>query len=69
MVYPVANEAGQIVERYGVVMDVTERMLAELERQRSFDQLRALAARVQNAREEERKRVAREIFMMSWVRH
>ena len=58
---PVANEVGQIVERYGVVMDVTERTLAELERQRSFDQLRALTARVQNAREEERKRVAREI--------
>jgi PAS domain S-box-containing protein len=61
VVYPVANEAGQIIERYGVVMDVTERMLAELERQRSFDQLRALTASVQNAREEERKRVAREI--------
>lgn len=61
VIYPVANEVGQIVERYGVVMDVTERTLAELERQRSFDQLRALTARVQNAREEERKRVAREI--------
>jgi PAS domain S-box-containing protein len=61
VVYPVADEAGQIVERYGVVMDVTERKQAEAELQRSVDQLRALAARVQDAREEERKRVAREI--------
>ncbi len=61
VVYPVANEAAQIVERYGVVMDVTERKEAETELQRSFDQLRALTARVQDAREEERRRVAREI--------
>jgi PAS domain S-box-containing protein len=61
VVYPVANETGQIVERYGVVMDVTERKEAEAELRRSFDQLRALTARVQDAREEERKRVAREI--------
>jgi PAS domain S-box-containing protein len=61
VVYPVANDAGQVVERYGVVMDVTERRLAEQERQRSYDQLRALAARLQDAREEERTRVAREI--------
>jgi PAS domain S-box-containing protein len=61
VVYPVADEAGQIIERYGVVMDVTERKRAEVELRRSVDQLRALAARVQDAREEERKRVAREI--------
>jgi PAS domain S-box-containing protein len=61
VVYPVVNEAGQVVERYGVVMDVTERKQAEAELQRSFDQLRALTARAQDAREEERKRVAREI--------
>jgi len=61
VVYPVADEAGQIIERYGVVMDVTERKQAEAELRRSVDQLRALAARVQDAREEERKRLAREI--------
>ncbi len=61
VVYTTANEAGQIVERYGVVMDITDRKLAEEERQRSFDQLRALAGRLQTAREEERTRVAREI--------
>ncbi len=61
VVYTAANEAGQIVERYGVVMDITDRKLAEEERQSSFDQLRALTGRVQSAREEERTRVAREI--------
>ncbi|HTG61738.1 MAG TPA: PAS domain S-box protein [Terriglobia bacterium] len=41
--------------------DITERKLAQEERQRSMEQLRALAARLQSVREEERKRVAREI--------
>jgi PAS domain S-box-containing protein len=41
--------------------DITERKKAEEELQRSRDQLRALAVRLQNAREEERTRVAREI--------
>jgi len=61
VVYPVKNETGQVVERFGVVMDVTDRKDAEAELRRSFDQLRALTARVQDTREEERKRVAREI--------
>ena len=43
------------------IRDITERKRAEEERQRSFDQLRALAAHLQSIREEERKRVAREI--------
>ena len=41
--------------------DITERKLAQEERQRSMEQLRSLAARLQSVREEERKRVAREI--------
>jgi len=45
----------------GFARDITERRRAEEERQRSFDQLRALAARLQSIREEERKRVARDI--------
>ncbi len=45
----------------GFARDITERQRAEEERQRSFDQLRGLAARLQSIREEERKRVAREI--------
>jgi len=61
VVYTVTNEAGQIVERYGLVMDVTERKRVEEEQRRSFEQLRALTGKLQNAREEERTRVAREI--------
>ena len=60
-VYSVTNDAGQVVERYGVVMDVTERKRAEEKLQHSFEQLRALGARLQKVREEERTRVAREI--------
>jgi signal transduction histidine kinase len=41
--------------------NITERKRAEDERQRSLEQLRALAARLQGIREEERKSVAREI--------
>ncbi len=44
-----------------MVEDVTERKQAAHELQRSFEQLRALAARLESVREEERKRVAREI--------
>jgi PAS domain S-box-containing protein len=61
VVYPVVSEAGDVIERYGLAMDVTERKRTEVELQRSRDQLRALAARLQSVREEERTRVAREI--------
>jgi len=61
VVYPVINEAGQVVERYGLVSDITERKRTEEELQRSFDHLRALTAELQSVREEERRRLAREI--------
>jgi PAS domain S-box-containing protein len=55
----------EIVNRLQLVAQVFANALArqrlQAERQRSFDQLRALAARLQSVREEERKRVAREI--------
>jgi len=41
--------------------DITERKRAQQELERSLEQLRALAARLQNVREEERKLLAREI--------
>lgn len=41
--------------------NITERMLADAALQRSREQMRALAARLQDVREEERTRVAREI--------
>ncbi|MEA2624352.1 MAG: hypothetical protein QOD06_397 [Candidatus Binatota bacterium] len=45
----------------GVVFDVSERRLAELEIARSREELRALAARLQQIREEEKRRIAREV--------
>ena len=59
--HPVVNESGELIEFIGTVMDVTESKRAEKELLHSFDQLRALAARLQTAREEERTRIAREI--------
>jgi PAS domain S-box-containing protein len=57
---PVALPGGQIAA-YEIYLDITGRKRAEEELQRSFAQLRALAARLQSVREEERTRVAREI--------
>ena len=45
----------------GMVEDITERKRAQDDLQLSFEQLRALAARLESVREEERRRVAREI--------
>ncbi|HME01088.1 MAG TPA: PAS domain S-box protein [Terriglobia bacterium] len=57
----VKGRYGRPVYAVGMVEDITERKRAEEERQRSLEQLRALAARLEIVREEERKRVAREI--------
>lgn len=48
-------------EMYGFYHDITGRLQAAQERQRTLEQLRALAARLQSVREEERTSVAREI--------
>jgi PAS domain S-box-containing protein len=61
VVYPVTNDSGEVVERYGGVMDITERKRQEEQLRQSLDQLRALASYVQRAREDERVRVAREM--------
>jgi len=45
----------------GTAVDITERKQAELEVQRSRSQLRALLARFEQLREEERTRIAREV--------
>jgi PAS domain S-box-containing protein len=45
----------------GFMLDITERPLARVEIRRSQEQLRALSARLQSAREEERTHIAREI--------
>ena len=61
VVYPLINDTGQVVERYGLVIDVTSRKRAGEKVQHSFGLMRALAARLERVREEERARVAREI--------
>jgi PAS domain S-box-containing protein len=58
---PHFGASGQIHGVIGTIRDITERKRTEEELQRSFDRLRALAARLQRAREEERTSVAREI--------
>src|SRR5688572_6026104 len=55
------DDAGRITGHFGIQRDVTERTAAEAELERSRQELRALAARIQAAREEERTRISREI--------
>jgi signal transduction histidine kinase len=55
------NPAGELVEVVGSWSDITERRIAEEVLSHSREQLRALAAHLQSVREEERKRIAREI--------
>jgi len=53
-IVPIKDSGGVITHLLAVKEDITERKRAEEERQRSFEQLRALAARLQSIREEER---------------
>jgi two-component system, NarL family, sensor histidine kinase UhpB len=52
---------GRITGHFGIQRDVTDRVLAAEELEQSRAELRALAARLQTTREEERTRIAREI--------
>ena len=45
----------------GVMLDITDRKAAEIQIQKSHEQLRALSMRLQEIREEERTRISREI--------
>lgn len=56
-----ARPQGGVTRVDGVVGDITQRKLAEDEARRAFEHLRALAAHLESIREEERKRVARDI--------
>jgi PAS domain S-box-containing protein len=58
---PLRDERGHIVKWFGMSTEIEDRKRAENELYRSFEQLRALAARLQRVREEERAKVAREI--------
>jgi len=55
------DAAGRITGHFGIQRDVTDRTLAAEELEQSRTELRALAARLQAIREEERTRIAREI--------
>ncbi len=57
----VRDELGQAIRTYGTNLDITERKQAEEQLKATSEQLRALSASVQSAREEESKRIAREI--------
>jgi two-component system, NarL family, sensor histidine kinase UhpB len=58
---PIRGPAGAVTGCIGVALDVTERRVAEAELRRSREQLRELAHRLQSIREEEQRRIAREI--------
>jgi PAS domain S-box-containing protein len=55
------DAAGTLIRIYGTGQDITELKQAEDELEQSRQQLRALSAHLQSVREEERKRIAREI--------
>lgn len=55
------DAAGRITGHFGIQRDVTDRVRAAEELEQSRTELRALAARLQAIREEERTRIAREI--------
>ena len=57
----IKDDHGRTVMTRGVNQDITERKLAEESIKASHQQLRALAGRLQFAREEQRKQIAREI--------
>lgn len=55
------DDQGRIAGHFGIQRDVTDRHVSEEELRASREQLRALAARLQQVREEERTGIAREI--------
>jgi PAS domain S-box-containing protein len=60
-IVPLRNGDEELIGAMNCFHDITELKRAQTALQRSFGQLRALAARLQTVREEERKRVAREL--------
>jgi two-component system sensor histidine kinase UhpB len=58
---PLRDAQGNIVKWYGVSIDIEDRKEAEQILRDSGEQLRALTARLQSLREEERSRISREI--------
>jgi PAS domain S-box-containing protein len=59
--HPAFDAAGELVEYVGVVVDETERHLAGERLDRSLHELRALSSRLLTIRDEEARRIAREV--------
>lgn len=59
--FPIKDKSGHFYRIAGIAEDITERKLAEEKLKATSEQLRALSARLQSAREEEGTRTAREI--------
>ncbi len=59
--YILPDAAGRPARMIGAMMDITDRKLAEQRLRDSREQLRALSAHLEQVREEERTRIAREI--------
>lgn len=58
---PLRDERGNIIKWFGTNTEIEDRKQSENILYRSFEQLRALTARLQSVREEERARMSREI--------
>jgi PAS domain S-box-containing protein len=59
--FPIKDESGRFYRVAGIAENITARKLAEEKLKATSEQLRALAARLRSAREEEGARIAREI--------
>ena len=60
-VAPLKNERGELIGAVNCILDISGRKQAEEALKNSYDQLRALSARLQSVREQEATRIAREI--------
>jgi signal transduction histidine kinase len=60
-VAPLRNERGEFTGAVNCILDISARKQAEEALKKSYDQLRALTARLESLREEERMRISREI--------
>jgi PAS domain S-box-containing protein len=58
---PLRDDQGNVVKWYGVSIDIEDRRQAEDRLRTTSEQLRALSARLQTAKEEESTRIAREL--------
>lgn len=59
--FPIHDGEGKLYRIAGIAEDITDRKQAEIALRTSQEQLRALSAKAQSAREEEGRRIAREI--------